>query len=105
MKKLPSIYKNSVDVHNNLETFYSKNKANEKEKQEFSMVHQEKDSILTTVQEIFKNRTYSYTKKVRVTAYGKTYDTRFIQENYGKILTIDNEILDIADIDGLTILS
>lgn len=106
MKKLPSIYKNSIDVHNNLETFYSKNSSSENDvpilKVSQGFNHQ---TIQEKLKEIFSNKQYSYTKRVRVTTLGKTFETRFISEKQGEILTIDNEIIKESEIDAIDILS
>lgn len=106
MKKLPSIYKNSIDVHNNLETFYSKNDSIIKEVSTSNVSKKlENQSVQETLKQIFSNKQYSYTKRVRVTVLGKTFETRFISEKQGNVLTIDNEFIKVSEIDKIDILS
>ncbi len=56
------------------------------------------------IQRIFANKSYSYTKRVRVVMAGRVFETRFVQEKQGHILTIDNELLNIDDIEAIDIL-
>lgn len=106
LKKLPDIYKSVVHTNPNQNTFYSNSFHGEgiveKPEAEKKILVSSKDK-LDIIQEIFKNKNYSYTKRVRVAVAGRTFETRFVQEYQGQILTIDNEIIDIEKIDAIEI--
>ena len=104
LQKLPGIYKSTVNVQNNLKTFYSKNQEPVTESLETLEKAKVYKSVEESIAEIFKNKNYSYAKRLMVTTQGKTYETRFISENNDQILTIDNEILEKSKIDAIRIL-
>jgi len=104
LQKLPSIYKNVVNTHNNLETFYSKNQERFEESSSTLETSMKNRSVADAITEIFNNPRYSYMKKLRITVAGKTFETRFVREQQGKILTIDNVVLDVDKIDAIDIL-
>lgn len=107
MKKLPSIYKNTVHVQNNLNTFYSKHDQNLIEvleevpsKKNYSHL-----PVRETLKKVFENPMYSYMKTVRVGMHGNVFETRIIREDQGRLLTIDNEFIEISEIESLYIIS
>ncbi len=101
MKELPKIYKNKVEKDTNLKTYYS---SDGNEKQEKVIISPKRGGIEETLEEIFKSKAYTYTKKVMITVNGKTYPTRFISRNQNKILTIDNEIIEVSQIEAIDII-
>lgn len=103
MKKLPEIYKEVVNVNNNKKVFYSKNGAITDAKEVRKDVNTN-NSYLDNLKTVFLLGKNSYTKKVRLTTKDRTYETRLIRRNYGKILTIDNDIINEEDITSLEIL-
>lgn len=103
MRKLPEIYKAVVTVNNNKTIYYSKSEPSttnliEKKKVEIT------SSISDVIKSLFQYGKASYTKKVRIKTKDKVYETRLIRRNNGKLLTIDNDIINESDIISLEIL-
>lgn len=104
MKNLPNIYKNVVEVDNNRNTFYSKTESVMGSLEETPVVRSSQETISDTITKIFKQKAYSYTKRVQLTVGGNTYETRLVREGNGKVLTIDNELIDISSIEKIKII-
>lgn len=105
MKRLPDIYKNVVDVNCNLNTFYSKTKSVSDIKREVVVVQDNLLSVRETISNILRRKSYGYTKRVRLTVLDRVIETRLVKEVNDKILTIDNEFIDISDIKKVEVLS
>jgi len=105
MNKLPEIYKEVININNNKNVFYSKNEniiiQTKEEKREIT---NKNTSIPNTLKTIFSLGKNSYTKKVRLKTNDKIYETRLIRRNNGRILTIDNDIIEERNITSLEII-
>lgn len=103
MKKLPEIYKEVVSVNNNKNIYYSRNEPVP------TNVKVEKKVISTStttdiLKSLFQSGKTNYTKKVRIKTGNKVYETRLIRRNNGKLLTIDNDIINENEIISLEVL-
>lgn len=88
MKKLPNIYQN------NLSKEFLNNKKNcycEKLKDTDSSI----DDVIT---EVFSTLGYSYNIPLEIKTKNKTYNTSLIAKNKDRIITIDNEIIQLSEI-------
>lgn len=95
MKKLPKIYKNSINkqINNNKNYCYiNKDNVNEfvKEKRP--------SNIEETLSSIFKNTGYPYNIKVYIKTSNKEYNTYLVSRTNKTITTLDNDLIKINEI-------
>lgn len=92
MKKLPNIYKNTIDkkISNNKEVCHLKNSDSNK-------------SILEKIDYIFMDDHYSYNILVNIVTSNRIYDTYLVSRTDDYVVTLDNDIININDIKELII--
>lgn len=95
MKKLPNIYKNEIN----------KNIKNNKTVCHLSESREpiQKDNIQEILNKIFNGLGYSYNIPVIIETINKNYQTSLIARTNNNIITLDNEVIPIADIKKITI--
>lgn len=107
MKKLPKIYQGdfSKKINNNKKYCYLENEEilNRKEKISKNEKNKKDTNIVQTIDEIFKGMGYSYTVPVIIKTIDKRYETFLISRTKNKIVTLENEIINIDDIISLEI--
>ena len=93
MKDLPKVFHNKIDkkIENNRNVYYSNNSYHEEEKTDDR-------TILQKINEIFSSPNYVYKANVEITLKDKKVTTRIIGRNKNYIITMDNELIPIADI-------
>lgn len=104
MKKLPKIYQGdfSKKITNNKKYCFLENKQ-EKEQLISPETNEENISqeINATINKIFNGFGYSYTIPVIIKTKNKTYETFLISKTTDKIVTIENELININEIVSL----
>jgi len=110
MKKLPSVYKNTVAKSTNKKMFYSAYDKNVDQERSLSeevgttlSSKMDKNSILNVLNDLFQSRNHAYTKVVEVKTKNQTYQTRLVFMTDRKIVTIDNEEIYLDDIISIQI--
>ena len=93
MKDLPKVFHNKIDkkIENNRNVFYSNNSYNDNTKTNTR-------SILQKINEIFSSPNYVYKANVEITLKDKKVTKRIIGRNKNYIITMDNDLIPIADI-------
>lgn len=96
MKKLPKITQNEIkkQINNNKIAC----KCEVKEKLEKNIIPDNQDNITKILNKIFSGLGYSYNIPVNIITKDKEYNTSLITKTKDKIITLDNEIINIADI-------
>lgn len=96
MKKLPSIYKKSINkqINNNKNYCYLKDTSNDN-----TNINNTIDkNINSTLDSIFNNIGYPYNINVLIKTENMEYNTYLVTRNSNTITTLDNEIINIDDI-------
>lgn len=95
MKKLPNLYTNSFDkkIDNSLEFIKINNK---EEIKTFS-----KNEINKKINDIFKSKKYIYKIKVEITLENKVFETYLIGKTNNKLITLDNNLIYINQIQNI----
>lgn len=94
MKKLPKIYQTKIskNINNNKKICYVENLPIEKEN---------KKTIKVMLNEIFSGLGHPYNISLIITTKNKVYKTNLIARNKDKVITIDNEVILINDIESI----
>lgn len=95
MKKLPKIYKNSINkqINNNKNYCYiNKDNVNEFVKEKTP------SNIEETLSSIFKSTGYPYNIKVYIKTSNKEYNTYLVSRTNKTITTLDNDLIKINEI-------
>ena len=95
MKKLPSIYKNSINKKINNNKNYCYLKENNSSNNLNNIVDK---NINYTLDSIFNSVGYPYNINVLIKTKNKNYNTYLVTRNNSTITTLDNEIINIGDI-------
>ena len=92
MKKLPKIYQNNIfkKINNNKEMVFADDKDNT------SLVREQLDKI-------FSGIGYSYNIPVIIETNNRVYDTSIVTRTKKNIITLDNEVINIKDINNIII--
>lgn len=95
MNKLPSLYTNSFDkkIDNSIEYI----KVNNKEKNRTLSINE----INKKIDNIFKSKNYIYKVKVKITLKDKVIETYIIGKTNNNLITLDNELINIKDIENI----
>ena len=95
MKKLQNLYTNSFDkkIDNSLEFIKINNK---EEIKTFS-----KNEINKKINDIFKSKKYIYKIKVEITLENKVFETYLIGKTNNKLITLDNNLIYINQIQNI----
>jgi len=104
MKKLPSIYKNSIkkQINNNKNYCYLKDTSNDNinntNKTNININNIVDKNINSTLDSIFNSLGYPYNINVLIKTKDKEYNTYLVTRNNNTITTLDNEIINMDDI-------
>ncbi len=106
MEKKPTVYVNKIDrqLNNNEKVYFSKNEnvKNEKEERKSStseiINNLNKKNIEQQIQEIFNSDNYIYKANVEIVTKDSTITKKIIGRNSNYLITMDNELIPIADI-------
>lgn len=96
MKKLPKVYQNNFTkkIDNNKEVCYLRNEQS----------HQKNTkNIDQQLLQIFSGVGYSYNIPVRIKTLKKTYETSLVAKTKNNIITLDNDVIPIKDIQEIEI--
>lgn len=101
-KKLPSLYVNMIQkkINNNAATFYSSLKERAQEKPiNNKSIKEDTSSVDDKVRELFNSPNYVYKMKVVITLKDNTVVNKdIIGQTGGKLITMDEDLIDINDI-------
>lgn len=101
-KKLPKLYVNKIDkvINNNDLVFYSaKELKTKEEKTTSSTLKNDTQSIDEKIKALFNSPNFVYKKNATITLKDKTVINKdIIDQNDGKLITIDDETINITDI-------
>lgn len=106
-KELPKIFKKNVDTSrcNNKKVFYTSEET--KESQSPRNVKTPQDPSLNTVEEkirkLFKSSRYIFNINVLIKTDKKDYDTKIAGKVKNSLVTIDNEVIPIVEINDIII--
>lgn len=100
MKKLPSIYKNSINkkINNNKNYCCLKESENNINNTNININNIIDKNINSTLDSIFNSVGYPYNINVLIKTKNKNYNTYLVTRNNSTITTLDNEIINIGDI-------
>ena len=95
MKKLPELYTNKFNkqIDNSLEYI----KINNKDKLESLSIN----DLNKKIDNIFKSKKYIYKIKVEITEKNKIYETYIIGKVKNNLITLDNKLININDIENI----
>lgn len=96
MNKLPKIYKNEIrkKINNNKEMCYVEEKKG---------LIQDKKQIEDTLKNVFAGLGKPYNTKVIIKTKDNEYDTSLISKNKEEVITLENKIIKINEIEEITI--
>lgn len=100
MKDLPKVFHNKIDkkINNNENVFYSNNKHTELQSTNGIEESVDSKNILQKINAIFSSPNYIYKANVEITLKDKKVTKRIIGRNKNYIITMDNDLIPIADI-------
>lgn len=98
-KKLPKVFANKVDkkFNNNEKIFYSKDGSQEND---IELKKNEKN-IYQKINEIFSSERYVYKADVEIKTKNGMIKTKVIGQNKTHLITLDNELIPITDIEDI----
>lgn len=111
-KKLPGIYKNPIDhpVKNNKEMTYAREEKEEIIKENnFTKEEKIKNTLFggevsRKINDIFKSSSYVYKASVEIITKNGTLIKNVIGKSRDMLITIDNELIPIADIEDIKLI-
>ncbi len=103
-KKLPRVFANKIEkkIKNNKEVYISTNKQEQEYKNEKQNRLNTK-SISQKINEIIKSKKYTYKVPVKIQLNDKEIVTNIIGKNQNNLITINNELIKINDIQNIEI--
>lgn len=100
-KKLPKVFANKIDknISNNEKVYYSRSS----EKEEINTLDDkvENKNIYQKINDIFSSEKYVYKADVDIKTKKGTKKVKIIGKNNGHLITIDNELIPIVDIEDI----
>lgn len=105
-KKLPKVYANRIEkpIENNKKIDYSskekENTDNQKEKQT-KVFPNTKKNINQKLNEIFNSPRYVYKAEVEIKMKDQTVIKKIIGQNQNQLITLDNELIPISEIEDI----
>ena len=98
-KKLPKVFANKVDkkFKNNEKVFYSKNDDQENAPE----IKKEEKNIYQKINEIFSSERYVYKADVEIKTKTGIIKTKVIGQNKTHLITLDNNLIPITDIEDI----
>ena len=102
MKKLPSIFQNDISkkMNNNEEIYYS---FENKEETRNTEVIQGKN-VLQKINSLFNSSNYIYKIDVEIKLKDKTINEKIIGKNKTHLITMNNELISISDIQDIKLI-
>ena len=102
MKKLPSIFQNDINkkMNNNEEIYYS---FENKEETRNTEVIQGKN-VLQKINSLFNSSNYIYKIDVEIKLKDKTINEKIIGKNKTHLITMNNELISISDIQDIKLI-
>ena len=93
-KELPKVFANRLDkqFNNNEKVFYSKDNIRKKD---------ENKNIYQKINEIFSSERYIYKADVEIKTKKEIIRTKIIGQNKTHLITLDNELIPITDIEDI----
>lgn len=105
--KLPKVFANKIEkkIKNNDEVYTSKKEQPQefKEKNTKTLIQSEDKTINQKINEIINSKNYIYRIPVIIKLKDKDIKTSIIGKNSKSIITIDNELIKIEDIENIEI--
>lgn len=103
-KKLPKVFANKIDknITNNEKIYYSSRANNPEESLERSE-HTNKN-IYQKINDIFSSEKYVYKANVDIKLKNGSKIAKIIGHNNGYLITIDNELIPISDIEDIKLI-
>lgn len=100
-KKLPGVFANKIDkeFNNNEKVFYSKEKDDENKQEKTKL--KESKNIYQKINEIFSSEKYVYKADVEIKTRNGIIRTKVIGQNKTHLITLDNELIPIVDIEDI----
>lgn len=103
-KKLPKVFANQIDrpIKNNETVYYGSDVKNDKE--ERGIVSKRKivgASIYQKINNIFNSTNYIYKADVELKINGKKVNKRIVGKNNSHLITFDNELIAISEIEDI----
>lgn len=97
MKKLPGIYRNSInrDISNNQDVCYVDKELRDTNENISTNIEEEIDNL-------FKEDGYVFNKPLLIRTHDKEYDTAIVKKDKNKIYTLTEDIINISDIISIT---
>lgn len=106
-KKLPGVFANKIEknISNNEKVYYSSHEEKkDKEEKIKADVTVEHKNIYQKINDIFSSEKYVYKAKVEIRLKNGTKKVNVIGHNNGYLITIDNELIPISDIEDINFL-
>lgn len=102
-KKLPSIFANKINknIDNNKKIYYSDLEQNKIKEQQNNNFLKPQININQKINKIFNSPKYVYKADVTIKLKDKTINKKIIGKNNNNIITIDNELIPISDIEDI----
>jgi len=96
VNKLPKIYKNEIKkkINNNKEMCYVEERTSN---------FQDRKEVENTLKNVFAGLGKPYNTKVIIKTKDKEYDTSLISKNKEEVITLENKIIKIEEIEEITI--
>lgn len=101
-KKLPKVFANKIEkeISNNEKIYYSRTNDYNRNDEEMA-VRKENKNIYQKINDIFGSEKYVYKADVDIKTKGVNKKVKIIGRNNGYLITIDNELIPITDIEDI----
>lgn len=101
-KKLPKVFANKIEkeISNNEKIYYSRTNDYNRNDEEMT-VKKENKNIYQKINDIFGSEKYVYKADVDIKTKGVNKKVKIIGRNNGYLITIDNELIPITDIEDI----
>ncbi len=102
-KKLPKVFANKIDknITNNEKIYYSSGMNNDEELSRKSKI--DGKNIYQRINDIFSSEKYVYKATVDIKLKNGNKTAKIIGHNNGYLITIDNELIPISDIEDINL--
>lgn len=102
-KKLPKVFANKIDknIANNEKVYYSSKMVKDEELPRESKIYDK--NIYQKINDIFSSEKYVYKANVDIKLKNGNKTAKIIGHNNGYLITIDNELIPISDIEDINL--
>lgn len=105
-KKLPKVYANKIekDINNNKKIDYSTREEQSIEKPKSKIdqaIQNTKKNINQKINDIFSSPRYVYKAEVEIRMKDRTIIKKIIGQNQNQLITLDNELIPISEIEDI----